>query len=827
MSKSAVPKTLRTALKHHQAGRLPQAEALYREILARDPSCVDAGHYLGVIALQVGKHDVAADLLAQAADLAPGNAEIHSHLGDAYRHLYRVEEAVASYRQALTLRPNFPDALSNLGIALTSLGQTSEAVACFRQAIVQQPKAANYHYNLGVALIDQGQFSEAVDCFQQTLALKPDFANAHNQLGNLLKVGLARKPEAAGIYNNLGCVFLDRNQPDDAADCFQRAIALRPDLAQAHNNLGNALLARRDLDQAIASFRQALALQPDFAAAHGNLGNALVARGRLDEALASFRQALSLKPNSAEVHCSLGSLFAQGGRLDEALTCFRQALALKPDFADAHNNVGSLLKERGQFDEALVAFRRALALQPNFAEAYNNLGNLLLERRQVGDALVCFRQAHTLSPDRPDFHSNIILALQYLANQDAEKIDVALRHWNRHFAVPLSRQIPPHPRDRSPQRQLRIGYVSPDFRLHAVAFFLLPLLQAHDRRDVHVTCYAANPSSDEITARFRSCADSWVSLVGLSDEEAAQRIRADQIDVLVDLCGHFAGNRLPVFARKPAPIQVSYLGYPASTGLEAMDYRLTDAWADPLGASTEFCSEELIRLPDTAWCFAPLSGQPPVNELPALGHGQVTFGCFNNSIKVTDEMLQLWVRILQRVPGSRLAIKNQAVAAPSVAQRLQAIFAGGGIFSDRLELIPHQTSTLAHLECHHRVDVALDTFPYHGTTTTCEALWMGVPVVTLAGHRHVSRVGVSLLHNVGLPEWVTNTTDAYVETAVAAARDLPRLAASRRSLRGRLQSSPLMDAPRLARAVEAAYRTLWHRWCDQPVTDARQTRHAV
>ncbi|MBI4625078.1 MAG: tetratricopeptide repeat protein [Verrucomicrobia bacterium] len=824
MPKAAIPKTLRNAIQHHHAGRLSQAEALYREVLARDPGCVDALHYLGVIAHQVGQPAVAVEMFLQAAGLAPGNPEIHFHLGDAYRRLQRLEEAGASYRQALALRPDFPDAWNNRGIALAALGRSDEALGCFRQALALQPKAANFHYNLGLALIDQGQFPEAVDCLQRTLALQPDFANAHNDLSNLLKVGLASKPEPARIYNNLGCVLLDRGRLDDALACLQQALALDPDLAEAHNNLGNVLLAHRELDRALASFRQALTLKPDFADALGNLGNALFARGRLDEALACFRQALELKPNSSEIRCNLGSVLAQRGRLDEAFGCFRQALTLKPDFADAHNNIGSLLKERGQLDEALVAYQRALALQPNFAEAYNNLGNLLLDRRQLDEALACFRQAHDLLPDRPDFQSNIILALQYRPNHEAEKVAAAVRDWNRRYARPLSRQILSHPHDRSPERRLRLGYVSHDFRLHAVAFFLLPLLQAHDRGRIHVTAYSTNATADEVTARFQSCTDAWVSLVGLSDEEAAQRIREDRIDILVDLGGHFAGNRLPVFARKPAPIQVSYLGYPASTGLDSMDYRLTDALADPPEAIAEAQPEQLMRLPETAWCFSPLSGSPQVNEPPALQSGHVTFGCFNNSTKVTDAMLELWARILQRVPGSQFALKNQAMATPSIVHRLKAVFAHGAISADRLELIPHQASTLAHLQCYDRVDLALDTFPYHGTTTTCEALWMGVPVLTLAGNRHRSRVGVSLLTNAGLPEFVTTSPEAYLDAAVAAARDLPRLAAARRSLRERMQRSVLMDAPRFARAVETAFRTMWHRWCSQPATANDQNR---
>lgn len=622
MAQPATSQSLPLALQHHRAGRLQDAEALYREILARNPGCVDALHQLGVIALQVGQDAIAVDLIGRAAVLAPAVPAIHSNLGEAYRRSGRLNEAVASFRHALVLQPNFTDALHNLA---------------------------------------------------NTLAIQ--------------------------------------------------------------------------------------------------------------------------------------------GRLDEALACGRRALALNPSFATTHNTLGSILREQGRSGEALACFQQALALNPRLTEAHNNLGLVLQELGQPAEAIACYRRALALHPDYSATHSNLILALQYRSDTKPAEVDAELRNWNHQHARPLAAFVRPQRRDRSPDRQLRIGYVSCDFRQHSIAFFLLPLLEARDRGRLHVTCYSTNSVSDEVTARCQASVDAWRSLTGVSDEAAAQSISDDRIDLLVDLSGHTAGNRLLVFARRPAPIQMSYLGFPASTGLDTMDYRLTDAWADPAGAIEAFHSEQLVRLPDTAWCFVPLSGSPPIGELPAGRHGDVTFGCFNNLAKVTDEMLQLWARILQRVPRSRLALKNLALGSPIVVQRLTTIFAMSGIPADRLEFIPHQSLPLSHLQCHDRVDLALDTFPYHGTTTTCEALWMGVPVLTLAGNRHISRVGVSLLTNAGLPEFITRSPDDYVGTAVAAAGNLPRLAALRRSLRERMQASPLMDAPRFARHLEAAYRTMWHRWC--------------
>lgn len=647
--------SLEQAIKHHQAGRLSQAAALYRKILARDPRCADALHLLGVVAHQTGQSADAVKLIRQAAAITPENPAIHSNLGEAYRHLRMLNEAVACFDTALALQPSYPTALNNLGNALHALGRQREAL----------------------------------DSYQRAIALQPNDATIHNNLGNLFK---------------------DEGELDLAVSCFERALALKSDFAEARHNLGIVHQLQH--------------------------------------------------------------------RLEEATADFQQALAWKPDDAEFNNSLASILKALGRLDEAFAGYRRALALAPR----------------------------------RADIHSNLILALHYRSGQE-QALEAELQRWNSCHAQPLARSIRPHTHERSPERQLRVGYISPDFRLHSVAFFLLPLLQAHDHRVVHITAFTTSPRVDHVTDQLISCVAEWRSLVGVSDEAAAQFIRDNHIDLLVDLSGHTAKNRLPLFARKPAPIQISFLGFPGKTGLQAIDYRLSDRWVEPVDIDPNASSEQLAYLPETAWCFAPLSGRPPVSVLPAARVGYITFGCFNNFAKVTDDLVRLWAKILQSVPHSRLMLKGLALASPTVAQRLRILVQTHGVAPDRLDLRPQTASAFDHLRCYEEVDIALDTFPYHGTTTTCEALWMGVPVVTLAGQTHVSRVGVSLLTNAGLPEFVAITPGSYVEKAVATARDLPALSHLRTNLRHRLQSSPLMDGPRFARAVEAAYRAMWVRWC--------------
>ena len=385
--------------------------------------------------------------------------------------------------------------------------------------------------------------------------------------------------------------------------------------------------------------------------------------------------------------------------------------------------------------------------------------------------------------------------------------------WAEVHAEPLGRDVVPLSSDGDPGRRLRVGYVSNNFREHSVAFFVEALLASHDRSKVEIFCYADIMLADEFSGRLRRHSAQWRVITGQSDAQVAELIRQDAIDILVDLAGHTARNRLLVFARKPAPVQVTYLGYCNTTGLSAMDYRFTDALADSPGTTEHLHTEQLVRLPDCAWCYRPPDASPAVETPPVLRSGHITFGCFNARPKITGEMLALWARLLLEMPASSLLLKNVGFGEPSARQHTRDLLAKAGIAPERVELVGRVPTLAGHLATYARVDIALDTFPYHGTTTTCEALWMGVPVITLAGRTHASRVGVSLLTTTGLPELVASSPDEYVKIAAALATDVPRLAALRTTLRTRMASSPLMDASRFARNVEAAYRQMWRTWC--------------
>jgi len=538
---------------------------------------------------------------------------------------------------------------------------------------------------------------------------------------------------------------------------------------------------------------------------------ALQKAGRLAEAQAALREVLNRHPDHpAAVHL-LGIVAGRLGQTAESVQLLRRAVRLQPHSAQAHNNLAFALRLSNSADEAITEFNRAIQIRPDFAEAHSNLGNALIDVGQFDQAITSHRQAVRLNPDDAKEHSNLVFLLHYHPAYDARMIHEELRRWNQRHAEPLKKLIQPHANNRDPDRRLRVGYVSPDFREHPVGQNLLPLLREHDRRQMEIFCYSNVLRPDARTDQLRGYADVWRSIVGLPDSQVVSQIRQDGIDILVDLALHSANNRLLVFAHKPAPVQVTYLGYCGSTGMDAMDYRLSDPYLDLSDSDLTIYSEQTIRLPETYWCYGVAGPTPDPSPPPAVAAGYVTFGCLNNIVKVSPPALDLWAEILQAVPRSRLFVHCRP------GTRLDAMrerFAGKGISPDRLEF-PNWQPWLEYVQTYGRIDIALDPFPWGGGITTCDALWMGVPVVSLAGPTAVGRGGASILANVGVPELVARTPEQYVRIAAALAGDLPRLAELRRTLRARMQASPLMDAPRFARNFEAAYRQMWRNWCER------------
>lgn len=570
------------------------------------------------------------------------------------------------------------------------------------------------------------------------------------------------------------------------------------------------------LAQAAPVYRQIITQQPKHADAIHLLGVIFFQTGQLEPALDLINQAVALQPKIAIYHNNRGQVLQRSGSTDDAVAAYRTAIALDPKYAEPYNNLGTVLVAIGKLGEAIAAYKAALRLNADYAEAHSNLGNASQDGGELQQAVAHHRRAVALRPAFSPLHSNLLLALHYHGGFSASEVAEEHRKWQKRFAVPLQKQHRAHPNARDPDRRLRVGYVSPDLRDHAVARFTAPLLQHHNRARFDIVCYSDAPQSDSVTEQLKSYSCAWREVAALDDARLADLVRDDQIDILIDLAGHTSRGRLLAFARKPAPVQVSYLGYPNTTGLDTIDYRLVDRWSDPEGTTDGYCSEKLWRLPTTGWCYRPPEGLPEPEQSPRLTKGVFTFGSFNTLAKLSFHTIELWAEVLHVAPRAQLILKAKALADDSVCQKIVGRFGRLGIEPHRLVLLPWAETAQDHLAQYHAIDMALDTFPYHGTATTCEALWMGVPVLTLAGNTHHSRVGVSLLHQLGLDRFVAKSPIDFVRVATECVRAPHELATLRSELRSRMRASPLMNELQFTREFEAALHSMWRHWCESP-----------
>ncbi|MEO8331758.1 MAG: tetratricopeptide repeat protein, partial [Gallionella sp.] len=592
------------------------------------------------------------------------------------------------------------------------------------------------------------------------------------------------------------------------AEVESRAHALAgryPNSGYAWKLLGAAL--QKQGKNALTAFQKTAEFMPGDAEAHFNLGTALYGLGHLDEMVASYRRVVELKPDSAQAHNNLGAALYEVGQVNEALTCCRRAVELNADFAEAHNNLGRCLQHLSQFNEAEASYRRALQINPQNFKAHGNLGNLLKDIGQLDAAISSYRSALEIKPDLSEAHSNLLFVLNYSSSHTPEYCLEQARQYGRIVAAKAVGRFSAW-QCAAKHGRLRVGLVSGDLRVHSVGHFLEGLLAQLDPARIELIAYPTQPREDELTARIRPLFSAWRPLFGKSDEDAARLIHADGVHVLLDISGHTALNRLPVFAWKPAPVQVTWLGFPCTTGVSEMDYVLGDTQAIPPEHEAHF-SEKVWRLPDSYLCFSAPAYPVKVAPLPALANGYVTFGSFNNLTKMNDAVVELWARILLSVPDSRLYLKTSQLDDEEVREQTRQRFAASGVAPERLLLGGKLGSIADHLSEYNKIDVALDTFPYPGVTTSVEALWIGVPVLTLLGDRFLSLTAKSVAHHAGLPDWVAVDKDDYVAKAVAYTSDLERLAALRAGLREQVLASPLFDAPRFAHNLEDA---LWGMW---------------
>jgi protein O-GlcNAc transferase len=617
----------------------------------------------------------------------------------------------------------------------------------------------------------------------------------------LARDALGLDPEDALLHAYLGSILMARGNVTEALPQYQMAIQQQPGVAAYYNELGNALAVCGDFEAAALALREAAKLSPELPEIHNNLGNVRRASGDRVAAAEDYRQALALRSEYPEAWSNLGVVLQELDDLDGAEDAYRKAIEIEDGNSFALTHLGVVLSAKGELTAAESAHRSAIASNPNLPAPYNNLSIVLKDQGRLDEALQSYERATQMNPAEPSLRSNTLLARCCLPNIREDGLYVQHMIFGECFETQRETNFDVSERSNA---RLRIGYVSPDFYSHSVASFVEPIIEAHDRDEFHVTCYSDVIGGDEVTRRLKASADMWCDTAQDSDDELYQRIVADKIDILVDLAGHTGNNRLPVFTRRAAPLQVNWIGYPATTGLSRMDYRITDRWADPEGGADRWHSESLLRLEPGFLCYrAPDDAPLPENPDGAA----LTFGSFNNFTKINDAVLDVWAALLQAEPAARLLLKCRQLADGGVCGRLVAAFGARSISPDRLVLRGRIDSRTDHLALYGEVDVALDTFPYNGTTTTCEALWMGVPVVTMTGERHAARVGESLLRRGGWDTWVANSPEEYVKTA----RELARSRPAPSEIRVQLASSSVMDGKVVTAALEASYREIWRR----------------
>jgi len=540
--------------------------------------------------------------------------------------------------------------------------------------------------------------------------------------------------------------------------------------------------------------------------------------GKYDTAIRLLQSAIQLNGQDCCYHNNLGAVLKDSGDIKGAVHCFEKALELKPSYVLASYNLGCAYQYRGELSLAKHWYDYTLSHEPDFFLAYCNLVCLYKDQGDIEKAIEGLKIAIQRNPENPIAYSNLLFCLNYMADADPQTVFEHHRKWAKRHSPEILPAAEDYVNDRTPTRRIRVGYVSPDFRSHSVAFFIYPVLSHHHRDQVEVFCYADVSRPDEATQVLMNSADHWRNIYRMSDERIFQQIQDDQIDILVDLTGHSSNNRMMLFSRKPAPVQVSYLGYPNTTGLEAMDYRITDALADPVGISDSYYTEHLIRIPGGFLCYQPSDPTPDMSELPFLTNHHITFGSFNNRAKIGPKVIAVWSELLRQVPGSRLILKSSSLSDAETRQSLLSLFIQNGIVESRIEILPY-LHFQDHLSLYHQVDIALDTFPYNGTTTTFEAMWMGIPVITLTGKVHASRVGSSILSRIAFQDGIAASENEYIEKAVKLAGNIDFLKSQRKTLRSKMQASSLMDQEAFVLKLESAYRSMWQSWCARLIAE--------
>lgn len=745
-------KSLENAISLHQQGLLAAACEAYLALLKRAPKDINVLNFLGVLYFQEGK----------------------------------VQEGAKCLRKCLQIKPDFAQAHNNLGNGLMQAGNLKEAIQCFSRAVALAPAYVEAHHNLANAYGKQKNFEKALQSAAKAVACGPGFPPAWASL--------------AAVHYGLG------HHREALAAC-ERALQLSPGLADAALVKARVLWIQGQYLDAIAAYRQAIGKCMDDSDVLLEFGRRLLEVGRPDEALRYFECFVQRAPETVAGILSLGAAYEGLERGEEAESSFRKAVALAPESGEAHFSLSRILRRQRKYQEAEAYAKRAVEIDPQSTLFSAYLAMLLADTDRLNEAYACLQNLLNKAPDDAGVLSLILFFCNYSQSHSSERRYQMALDYGRIVDNKVEGRIDHWPVDEALTR-LKVGLVSGDLQTHPVGLFLESVIPKLDPSRVELVAYPTHRSIDDLSLRLMPFFSAWKPLSGMSDKSAAEMIRADGIHILIDLSGHTAENRLPLFAWKPAPVQVSWLGYFATTGVREIDYFIADEAGVPLSMQEQFC-ERIWYLPDTRMCFSPPSSQLEVATLPALVNGYVTFGCFQDLKKLQDPVLQVWAEIMSGMPSARLRIQNFSFADPGVVDAFRARFLAAGGNPDRL-LLQGPVAREEYLAAHHGIDMLLDTFPFTGGATTCEALWMGVPTLTLAGDSLIARQGASLMTAAGFPDWVASTTEGYVAKALAFSADLQGLSDLRQKMRARVLGSPLYDAERFSRNLEAALFSMWH-----------------
>ena len=715
--------------------------------------------------------------------------------GFAFHQIGDLDSAQLMYDKVLEVDSNHFDALQLSGVIALQKNKNNVALDLISQAIKINPKIASTHLNLGIAQNALKQYENGISSFNEAIAIKPDYAEAYLYRANVLK---------------------ELSKVDEALVSYGMALKIRPNYAEVYYSRGIVLHEVMRYEEAILSYDHAINLKPEYADAYLNRGNTLKEQGFLSEAIESYRKAIAIKPDYAEAYLYSANALKELNKIDNALVSYGMAINIRPNYAEAYYSRGILFHELIRYDEAILNYDHAISFKPDYADAYLNRGNTLKEQGALSDAIESYRKAIAIKPDYASASSNILFLLTYGGLVDAQKYLVFSKEWERGALTEIERSRAKNKvfkRCSPARRRLRVGYISGDYRQHPVSFFIEELFKYHNKNRVEVFAYSTHPSRDEITARLEGLVENWVSVSNLSNEAIQTCINNDKIDVLVDLSGHSAHNRLEVFANRAAPVQAHYLGFPNSTGLTEMDYWIGDQILSPQEIDHHF-QEQVLRLPRVWLSYKGSSTLTKPQKLQE-NDSKIWLGSFNNLSKLTPETLVLWAKILHALPEGQLLLKTKQLANESNRRKIYEVMASHGVSSKRIEL---QDSSItpnwhAHMEYYSRLDIALDPIGgVGGGTTTCDALWMGVPVITLMGESIGQRMTASMLDAICHSEWIAHSESEYINKVIDLGRNIEMRKILRINQRQQMSESPLCDSKGLAKALEDSYELMFNKW---------------